>query len=265
MRRYGLTLMELLVALFILGLVMAVIVPVMGRVRAQGRTAVCGSNIRQILIAMMSYSTEHQTLPPGMSAIEISQKPPGGRAGGGSDMSAWWWFHYLDFETPGRDLRSILACPSRDMNISRNVLLFDYGVNLHVCKSRHTNPSFKAFWGNPVCVSGIRNAGQTFLVMDCGYTIITGWHAMAEPPVKLAKELGNDHTAYIPGLSINKDRDLWPFQVNDALEGRHPGRTVNTGFVDGHLERKKAEAFLVEPVEPAKEQCPNLPPIWVPE
>jgi prepilin-type processing-associated H-X9-DG protein len=114
-------------------------------------------------------------------------------------------------------------------------------------------------------VAGIRNAGQTFLVADCGYAIITRWHAMKEPPIDLAKELGNDRTAYIPGLSINKGRDLWLSQMNDALKGRHPGKTINTGFVDGHLARIKAETFLVQPVESEEEPYPNLTPLWNPE
>jgi prepilin-type N-terminal cleavage/methylation domain-containing protein/prepilin-type processing-associated H-X9-DG protein len=266
MRRSGLTLIELLVALLVISLVMAIILPVFRRARAQARAAVCASNIRQILIAMMTYDADYDTLPPGMvSNNKQYTLPPGGLAGGGGDMPIWWWFHYLDFKTPRRNLESILICPDKNTAMPRNVLLGNYGVNLSLCKSMGLNTPYDHFEGKPLTISGIRNRSGTCLVMDSGYTVITWWHVMEEPPTELVKEFGNEFTAYIPGLSMNKNRDLWYYQIDDAIKGRHPGKTVNTGFVDGHMERKKAAFFLVEPLASEPNQYHNLSPLWEPE
>jgi prepilin-type processing-associated H-X9-DG protein len=39
---------------------------------------------------------------------------------------------------------------------------------------------------------------------------------------------------------------LWPGQTWDAIGGRHPNKTVNIGFADGHAELKPACDLLVE-------------------
>jgi len=69
-------------------------------------------------------------------------------------------------------------------------------------------------------------------------------------------------TAYVPGLSINRDRDLLPGQIQDAIGGRHPSKTVNVGFVDGHVDRTKADDLLVE--KTGEDQYCNRVPTWDP-
>jgi len=69
-------------------------------------------------------------------------------------------------------------------------------------------------------------------------------------------------SAYIPGLEINADRKLWPGQTRDAIGGRHPNKTVNVGFVDGHVARKKASELLVEKTG---EDDYDYSPLWGPK
>jgi prepilin-type processing-associated H-X9-DG protein len=70
-------------------------------------------------------------------------------------------------------------------------------------------------------------------------------------------------TAYIPGLSINRQRQLWAGQETDAYYGRHPQMKVNAGFADGHVARTKAEDLLVKKIGDGLYE--NRSPLWVPD
>jgi prepilin-type processing-associated H-X9-DG protein len=70
-----------------------------------------------------------------------------------------------------------------------------------------------------------------------------------------------EDAAYVPGLEINKTKDLWPGQEGDAIKGRHTNQTVNVGFVDGHVNRLKADKLFVEKIEAGYK---NRYPLWRP-
>ena len=71
-----------------------------------------------------------------------------------------------------------------------------------------------------------------------------------------------EDSSYVPGLTINKERtNLWFGQEKDAIEGRHPGKTVNVGFADGHVSQKQADQLLVEETEGSYK---NRTPLWRP-
>jgi len=102
---------------------------------------------------------------------------------------------------------------------------------------------------------------QSLLIVDSGYSII-GWsHVTDVPPITLDRKNIKD-TAYIPGLEVNEAKDLWPGQKEDAVDGRHPNKTVNVGFVDGHSSRTKAKDLFVEKTGDA---YTNRSPLWSPK
>jgi prepilin-type processing-associated H-X9-DG protein len=101
---------------------------------------------------------------------------------------------------------------------------------------------------------------QTLLIVDSSYCIISWWHVTDVPPVTLDNTI--EDTAYIPGLEINKDRDLWAGQEEDAVDGRHPNKTVNIGYVDGHSGRTRANDLLVKKTVDA---YTNKSPLWSPK
>jgi len=59
------TLIELLVVIAIIGILAAMLLPALNRAREKGRTAVCVSNLRQIMVALRLYADDHQEqMPP---------------------------------------------------------------------------------------------------------------------------------------------------------------------------------------------------------
>ena len=107
----------------------------------------------------------------------------------------------------------------------------------------------------------IPHPSQTLLIVDSGYSIISWWHSTDVPPITLDKRNIED-TAYVPGLKINKDKNLKSGQIHDAINGRHLNKKVNIGFTDGHVARKKADDLCVEK---EGDNYRNRSPLWMPE
>ena len=157
-----------------------------------------------------------------------------------------------------------LYCPSKsldDPGLNNNILYGNYGVNRSICKSPHGVQDQQEFDGASLCKDEISQPSRTLLIVDCGYSITSWWHATDTLPVSLDGSRGIG-TAYIPGLAINKDKHLFPGQERDAIDGRHPNKTVNVGFVSGDVSRKRADELFVEKrYDGYKEKIP----LWTPE
>ncbi len=71
MRKKGFTLIELLVVISIIALLVAILMPALGRARAQGQNVVCQTNLKQYGIGMFMYLDDNQEKFP----------------------YPWWWLH----------------------------------------------------------------------------------------------------------------------------------------------------------------------------
>jgi prepilin-type processing-associated H-X9-DG protein/prepilin-type N-terminal cleavage/methylation domain-containing protein len=261
----GFTLVEVIVVIAIIVLVLALSLPSLRQARAQARALACKANVRQLLLGFQAYEESHQSLPYGFT-FQMSA-PPGGTLGDMSyDLPGWYWPNFLDRTEQGalRD-RKILECPAKhlaSLRLQRSLLSGNYGVNISLCPSTAARKDYReAFGGPPGSTTAIRHPGATFLLVDSGYALISWWQARDDP-------LANDSdtvtdTAYIPGLRINKERKFWTEQLDDAKGGRHPNKTVNVGYVDGHAESKPADDLLVE--KTGENQYDNLSPLWEPD
>lgn len=109
----GFTLIELLAVIAIIGILAAILIPVVDRVREQGRRAVCGTNVRAQLMGMLLFGEEN-----------AGRSPPPRFAGG---FPGYWWVTsagadnapdslYPDYV----DTVDIFTCPS-----TRNVVRLD--------------------------------------------------------------------------------------------------------------------------------------------
>jgi len=210
------------------------------------------------------YETENETFPYALDDTPL-KPPPGGYPGHFQyDRMGWWWFnHIIDYSRKDFDKDSVIWCPSRKVKntkLKNNVLCVNYGVNLSICKSSHGRKSHAEFIGTPLSSSDIPHPSQTLLIVDSGYSLINWWHVTDVPPVLLGSTI--EDTAYLPGLEINKDKNLWPGQERDAKSGRHPNKTINVGFADGHVNRPKADDLFVEKNDVGYK---NRIPLWLPK
>jgi prepilin-type processing-associated H-X9-DG protein len=264
MRRSCFTLVELLAVVAVIALLVALLIPVLGSSKRCAKTLVCSSNIKQLTTGLFMYEAENQTFPYGF--YNTLARPPGGYCGNSAfDKLGWWWFHYVyDCQEKPVSKNTTLWCPSRQISDPRfdHVLHGNYAVNRGICRSSDDlQPNRQEFVGKPLGNSDIPHPAQTLLVVDSGYSIIDWWHVTDVPPVAL-DDTSIEDTAYVPGLDINKDKGLWHGQKEDAIAGRHPNKTVNVGFTDGHSERKRANDLLVEKQD---DTYTNKSPLWSPK
>ena len=258
------TLIEMLVVIAVIALVVAVSIPVLQNSKHRAKAVLCGSNIKQLTFDLFMYESDNQCFPYGFYNTYFP--PPGGHPGNFLfDKLGWWWFNYTsDYLLKDRGKKTTLWCPSRrvkDHKFNYN-LHGNYGVNRSICKSSDDiQIDGEEFIGKPLRYSDVPHPAQTLLVVDSGYSIIGWWHVTDVPPVVL--NINNiEDTAYVPGLEINKDKDLWPGQKEDAVIDRHPNKTVNIGFVDGHVDRTRAIDLFVGKTD---DTYMNRSPMWVPK
>jgi prepilin-type N-terminal cleavage/methylation domain-containing protein/prepilin-type processing-associated H-X9-DG protein len=257
MRARAFTLIEMLVVISILVLLAAMLFPVLARCREQARTVACCANIHQLTACLLDYEAENRSLPYGFD-FRFDSPPAGLHGNGMYDTPGWWWFDYAGVIRHKSRLKTgeakVLRCPSSrlgDWMLDLDLLTGKYGVNRSLCKSRTSTsgtPIQGAFVGTPLSTSSLSCPGATLLLADSGYSLVCWWQATAEPPLPIGSRYIED-TSYVPGLAINKDRILWPGMAEDAVGGRHPDKSVNVGFADGHSERRKARDLLVEKTE----------------
>jgi prepilin-type N-terminal cleavage/methylation domain-containing protein/prepilin-type processing-associated H-X9-DG protein len=264
MKDSGFTLMELLVIIAIIAILLAVFLPSLRSSREHAKSILCVSNIKQLVFALCTYETENGIFPHAIDDT-VPVSPPGGFLGNLIyDRAGWWWLnHCPGYADVGDIAKSIAWCPSRKLNdptFRGNVLCGNYGVNQSICKDSGGRRSQSEFVGTPLRMADIPCPSGTLLVVDSGYAMITWWHAADVIPGPLGQTI--EGTAYIPGLSINKDRDFWPGQEWDAIGGRHMNKSVNVGFVDCHILRVEADDLLVKK---ADELYQNLTPLWLPK
>ena len=265
MRRFGLTLIELLVVIGIVSVLIAFLAPAMRKSRLQAKAAVCMSNIRQLNSALSAYVTDSGKFPYGFDDTS-NQSPAGGYAGHIKyDRMGWWWFNYLEgLYEKSMSSNTVLQCPSKQLKhpiLEDDILCGNYGVNLSICKMSAGKTNQKEFVGKPLAITEVPHSSRALLLVDSGYAVINWWHVTDVPPVAFGSSI--EDTAYVPGLSINRQRQFWPGQENDAFYGRHPQMTVNVGFVDGHVARTRAEDLLVK--KTAEGNYENRSPLWTPD
>src|SRR3954447_926564 len=225
------TLVELLVVIGMIALLVALLLPVLGRARESANQVKCLSNVRQIAAALVSYANDNRGWMPGASMGQYRQP---------SD-----WIHW-QLSGPSRDLQdsalarhlarpltaAMLTCPSDSPELrTRNWYFptegpyrFSYSINAFLV-------------GNPfiargaIKLYGVRRSSELVMVVE-----------ESEKTINDGVWVPERHDPDYDFIAIRHDR--FARQRNPTMEVttgtdiniENPGRRGNVAFVDGHAD-----------------------------
>jgi prepilin-type processing-associated H-X9-DG protein/prepilin-type N-terminal cleavage/methylation domain-containing protein len=209
----GFTLTELMVVIVIIVVLAAMTFMGASRMKEKARSAVCASNIRQVGMAMLSYTSDNQNKLPPLAKID----PRTGKQSGIWTLVLARDGYLWDPQTPGtpRLNEGVWACP--ECTESSNITHMGYGIaEATVIQyddrvSRANTRLGKTEFGS-LRLTSIKNPSRTWLLGDAALKpdkLEESWYAVWSNPTKW----GSGHT---------------PAE-------RHGGK-VNVCMVDGHVE-----------------------------
>ncbi|MFH1497076.1 MAG: prepilin-type N-terminal cleavage/methylation domain-containing protein [Verrucomicrobiota bacterium] len=196
----GFTLIELLTVIAIIGILAAILVPVVGKVRQSARTSACASNLRQVGTAILTYAADHQNWLPGgyeksgqwnLYGLQRTIGPRGWQEGGKptQDLAAQL-FPYLNQSLPvanGELARTkTLICPGNALSVDTyetNTPISSYyaGISVTLNNGSTARPFGKSSGTRAPKLTDIANLGQavalfdydTLLLADLGETAVS--------------------------------------------------------------------------------------------
>jgi prepilin-type N-terminal cleavage/methylation domain-containing protein/prepilin-type processing-associated H-X9-DG protein len=122
------TLIELLVVVAVIAILAAMLLPVLGRTKETGRTAVCGSNLRQLGIAASVYSMDYKGVLPDFLQW-LHARPDVG------DPTTGTLYPYLKS-------KPVFLCPSDPIAVNAkpgvSTRAFSYAMNCILCHDNDT-------------------------------------------------------------------------------------------------------------------------------
>jgi len=189
------TLVELLVVIAVLAVLMGLLMPVLGQARSQAKSLVCGSNLRQLVIASLGYASENSGL----------MVPAARDMWDGSGYHRWHGTrsHLNDpFDPAGSPLIAYLAetkikaCPANVVHFSGNewTETFEqgcggYGYNMTYLGSRLWDPKtfaeMKTRYEHTTSLNEVKQPARTVMFSDTAMSM-DGEHlieySFVEPP-----------------------------------------------------------------------------------
>jgi len=217
------SLLEMLIAIAVLAILAALLVPTLRSVQERARSTECLSNVRQLHVAVMTLSNEENgQLPLAVDAANNS--------------ASWGWYllegDYLPPLPPVSSGKRARKHPLFDPGSKVTTTAYtagSYGINRNLAGPLATSPVRTR-------IAAVPNPGQKFLIFCSGAYAITRLQAAAS---------GSPHL-YLPGRSANQSTE-WPESSRrDAIEGRH-GRKIHTISLAGGAETWNANELPVTP------------------
>lgn len=190
MKRNGFTLIELLVVVAIIAILAAIIFPVFARAREKARQASCMSNLKQLTLACIMYSSDHEKM------VHAGHFPV---ASGQDDPDVWYLRLGKFIDDPGvlqcasrrsTEVAYAMSCRSSGYDLgqynspSRTILLADH-VGTAYGKAGMIKMATNYFWWPAPCGPKSDSALPTWYHnggANCGY--VDGhakWNALANP------------------------------------------------------------------------------------
>jgi prepilin-type N-terminal cleavage/methylation domain-containing protein len=234
-KKRGFTLIELLVVIAIIALLLSILMPALRKVKEQGRSVVCRSNLHQWYLSMNLYASDYDgTFWKGWVANPMS------------DTNMWWSAMKVYHE----DNNDIRCCPSADKPPD---LVVDHVTLLDKGPGANRKPPFRA-WGQMEYLPANIDA-------DHGSYGCNGWLSNAPPAVPPDPDWDAKHwrklarvtnTSRVPFMVDAQWTDHWPepyhrppltedeewlqgdeYMMVRIVQNRHGKGTQNAIFMDG--------------------------------
>ena len=230
-RRSAFTLIELLTVIAIIGILAAIIIPTVGKVRQSARAAACLSNLRQVGSAQLLYANENKGI-----LVPIND-PTGG-------MKFWRYLlaPYLG-GTTANPVQQILLCPAdiSEPAIAATVGQSPSSYGIPIITRLHN------YSGEPYGtknINAVKNPAKTMFAGDIGMVDNPGGS-----PVSWVQRANS----WSPGYASVPGEGRWG--AGDwCLFPRHNGN-VNVVFYDGHTKAVHVQRDLVDHASPTDPLC----------
>jgi prepilin-type N-terminal cleavage/methylation domain-containing protein/prepilin-type processing-associated H-X9-DG protein len=144
MSRRGFTLIELLVVIAIIAILAAILFPVFAKAREKARQASCLSNVKQIMVGMLSYTQDYDECLP------FGSNDPGPASG----YTAWGYWQ--DSIMPYCKNSQLFICPSNKTGTYRSG---GYGWN-------YPHMPYRTFYGGIVSLGQVDKPAETMAICD---------------------------------------------------------------------------------------------------
>lgn len=238
----GFTLIELLTVIAIVGILAAILIPIVGRVRESARTATCASNLRQIGMSSQLWATDNKGRLPGLGYYDA-----------GETLSANWQdiFNSIVFPSYRQGATGMLQrsgdaprdgqmyCPSiRPWTTTRS------SIRAYIINAHANNPAnalkvgpmspFGSYYHGALLTS-FRNPARTFYVWDAerATDILRANTAAPLPQGAIAFD----------NAEADGAKTMTPWSANGGYYAFRHGGNLNMVFLDGHVGRYSAATF----------------------
>jgi prepilin-type N-terminal cleavage/methylation domain-containing protein len=223
-RRGGFTLIELLVVIAIIALLMAIMIPTLGRIKRQAAGSVCLSNQHQLVLAWILYAQDND------------DKLVGGHDGYASSPSRDYDWVQLPRTEAGTVVARAVATLEDEIRGCQRGALFPYvqEVDLYHCPGDRRNRTEMTHrsYGIPGTMNGDVGAGaSSWMTQQWGYPSYKKLTAIKNPGIKYVfLEEKTDVGGWNWGSwNLEKQGERWW----DPIVVRH-GRLSVLAFSDGH-------------------------------
>jgi prepilin-type N-terminal cleavage/methylation domain-containing protein/prepilin-type processing-associated H-X9-DG protein len=225
----GFTLIELLTVIAIIGILAAIIIPTVGKVRQSAKSAQCLSNLRQIGMAFSLYPADNKGFYPRTANNSVPGVP----------TPTSNWAKALTSYIPARPttnlvvINPVFLCPSEEIQPAPGASgsSVHYFATYGLENSNSAAPAAPGSTNGPRQVQAIKNPSKTFLLLDA-----------------LVDSTSNSATGSSATFTVAQTDMASPPAGRTALGFRH-NEGINVLFFDGHTSK-----FTLADI---KKACPN--------